>query len=88
MPAAAGVDWARLPAEMQGAVLRVMRDLVQRTEDVGPRFPDQARRMHHGELEARPIRGQANAGELRALLDEGIEVIAMPALAGLNETLQ
>jgi hypothetical protein len=77
-----------VPSALQGAVLRALREVIQRTENVGQRFPEEVRRMHHGESEARPVRGQANPQQVRELLDEGIEVLALPHLQGLNETLQ
>ena len=58
------------------------------TEDMGTRFADEARRMHYGEVEARSIRGQASAREAVELLEEGIEVIPLPMLAAVKETLQ
>ena len=58
------------------------------TEDMGTRFAEEARRMHYGEVEARSIRGQASAREAVELLEEGIEVIPLPMLAAVKETLQ
>jgi hypothetical protein len=49
------------------------------TEDVGPRFAEEARRIHHGESERKAIRGQATSQEREALADEGIEVFTLPA---------
>jgi len=66
------------------------RELVARlkaeTDDVGPRFAEEARRIHAEEAPARAIRGQASADEFQALQDEGIEVWALPAL-DLDATL-
>lgn len=60
------------------------RELVARlkaqTEDVGPRFAEEARRIHAEEAPARAIRGRASADEFQALQDEGIEVWALPGL--------
>ncbi len=58
----------------------VRRTLLAAAEDVGARFPEEARKIHYGEAEARGIRGSASSEEVRSLLDEGIEVIALPAL--------
>jgi hypothetical protein len=74
-----------LPAEQMRAqfvdVLReVRRSLLAAAEDVGPRFPEEARKIHHGEGDVRGIRGTASGEEARALLDEGIEIVALPAL--------
>ncbi|MEO7160161.1 MAG: DUF1178 family protein [Polaromonas sp.] len=75
------------PAE-QATFLSALRQLVANTEDVGQRFADEARRMHYGEAEARSIRGQASAREAVDLLEEGIEVMPLPMLPALKETLQ
>ncbi|MBQ0931349.1 DUF1178 family protein [Ideonella sp. 4Y16] len=71
-----------LAAQLQSALQAVVQDLMQRTEDVGPRFPEEARRIHYGETEARGIRGQATPQEREALRDEGIEVFALPLPPG------
>jgi hypothetical protein len=52
--------------------------ILQNTEDVGTRFPDEARAIHQGEAAERAIRGQASAEETRQLREEGIEVVALP----------
>ena len=62
-------------------VLRQMRrHIEQNFQHVGPRFAEEARRMHHGETERRSIYGEASAEESRALQDEGIEVAQIPWL--------
>ncbi|UOM36069.1 DUF1178 family protein [Acuticoccus sp. I52.16.1] len=48
--------------------------------DVGRSFPEEARRIHYGEAEARGIYGQADAEEARALLEEGIDILPLPNL--------
>lgn len=63
------------------AMLKALRDHVRaNAEDVGTRFAEEARLMHHGEAEARSIYGQASAAEARALLEEGIDVAPLPVL--------
>ena len=47
-------------------------------ENVGERLPEEARRIHYGDAEARDIRGQASADEVEALLEEGIMVLPLP----------
>lgn len=49
-------------------------------EDVGERFPEEARKMHYGEADMRGIIGQASLAEVRDLIDEGIEVAPLPVL--------
>lgn len=76
------------PAQVQAAMLNVMRHVVTNTEDVGASFPQEARKMHYGETEPRNIRGQASPQEAEALLDEGISVLPLPLPDVLKETLQ
>lgn len=75
-------------SELQGRLMRALRDIVQATEDVGERFAEQARAMHHGDIEQRNIRGRTTPEVAMELIDEGIEVLPLPALPALKETLQ
>lgn len=50
------------------------------SEDVGERFPEEARKIHYGEADARGIIGNASPDEARALIDEGIEIAPLPIL--------
>jgi hypothetical protein len=54
-----------------------MAEMAKSSEDVAGRFPEEARRMHYGEVEPRNIRGQATLVETRELLEEGIAVMPM-----------
>jgi hypothetical protein len=72
----------------QARWMRAVREVMAKTEDVGERFADEARRMHYGETAERGIRGQATRAETEALIDEGIPVLPLPVPAGLKETLQ
>ena len=63
------------------AKLKELRDhIVKSADNVGERFPNEARKMHYGEIEHRPIYGEASSDEARALMDEGVEVTALPVL--------
>ena len=81
---------AQAPAEQspEARWMRAVREVLAKTEDVGERFADEARRMHYGEAEERGIRGQATREQAEALLEEGIPVMALPIPAALKETLQ
>ena len=57
-------------------------------EDVGEKFPEEARKIHYGESEERGIRGQASQEETAALLEEGISVLPLPLPKGLKGPLQ
>lgn len=72
----------------QAEFLNALRRVMANTEDVGQQFAEEARRMHYGEIKARNIRGQSTAREAFELLEEGIEVMPLPGLAVLKETLQ
>jgi hypothetical protein len=61
--------------------LKELRDHVTRNADyVGPRFPEQARKIHYGEIEHRSIYGEASPDEARELHEEGIEFHPLPLL--------
>ena len=61
--------------------LRELRDhIVKNADNVGERFPNEARKMHYGDIEHRPIYGEASPDEARSLIDEGIEVTPLPVL--------
>lgn len=67
-------------AEMATA-LRELRDkIVANADDVGTRFPEEARRIHYGEAETRGIYGHATPDEAASLIDEGIEIMPLPVL--------
>lgn len=83
----ASVSGAR-PTDVQAAWLAGVRQLLARTEDVGSRFAEEARRMHYGETSHRGIRGHATPDEREALRDEGIETVAIPVPRGLDGPLQ
>jgi hypothetical protein len=69
---------------LQGLWAEAVRQVLARTEDVGDRFAEEARRIHYGETTPRGIRGQATPEERVALEEEGIEVMALPLPAGLK----
>ncbi len=83
-PAAGEIAQARA----QGRWLRSVREMLARTEDVGDRFPEEARRIHYGETQQRGIRGRATAEDADALRDEGIEVVAMALPEPLKNPVQ
>ena len=61
--------------------LKELRDhLTSNADNVGERFPNEARKMHYGDIEHRPIYGEASPEEARSLIDEGVEVSPLPVL--------
>ena len=63
------------------AKLKELRDhLVKNADHVGAKFPEEARKMHYGEIEHRSIYGEATPEEAKALVEEGVEVHPLPVL--------
>jgi hypothetical protein len=73
---------------LQSQWLRAVRQVMNNTEDVGERFPEEARRIHYGEVEERGIRGRASREDADALRAEGIEVMAVPIPDALKGPVQ
>lgn len=74
--------------ELQARLMKAVREVLAQTEDVGERFADQVRGMHHGDIQQRSIRGQTSPEVAMELIEEGIDVVALPSLPHLKETLQ
>jgi hypothetical protein len=89
-PAAAepAVMHGNMPPALQNRLhelwAQTVREVIKHTEDVGERFPEEARKIHYGESEARGIRGQASAEQRAELADEGIEVTPLPLPLGFK----
>jgi hypothetical protein len=69
---------AMLGSPEQQALRELIRRVIANTEDVGPKFAEEARRIHYKETAARSIRGVATPQEAQALVEEGIEVARLP----------
>jgi hypothetical protein len=80
----ATADAPRLDAETETVtglpedLIRKLRDVVRNTENVGQRFPEEARKIHYEEVPPRAIRGQASKDDADALREEGIDFTALP----------
>lgn len=75
-------------AMVQSNWMRAMRKMLESTEDVGERFPEEARRIHYGEAQERGIRGRATPEDADALREEGIEVMALRVPEALKGPVQ
>jgi hypothetical protein len=63
------------------AKIKELRDhIVKNADNVGEKFPNEARKMHYGEIEHRPIYGEASPEDAKSLIDEGVEVSPLPVL--------
>lgn len=69
-------------AELRAKLKELREHIVKNADNVGESFPDEARAMHYGDKEHRPIYGEASLEEARSLIDEGIEVAPIPVLPG------
>lgn len=66
------------PAEFKEMLLRVHHYVKEHFEDVGPRFAEEAKQIHKGLAEERPIHGTATLQEAKALAEEGISFVPLP----------
>ncbi len=64
--------------ETLAKLVAVLRNAAKLSEDVGERFPEEARRIHYGESEARSIKGKASRDDIGELLEEGIMILPVP----------
>ena len=61
--------------------LKELRDhLTKNADNVGGKFPEEARKMHYGEIEHRSIYGVASPEEAKELSEEGVEFHPLPVL--------
>ena len=67
-------------AGLSPQLLAKLREVVRNTEDVGERFPEEARKIHYDEAPARSIRGKASREEAEALTEEGIDFSQLPPI--------
>jgi len=81
VPAAAPVAVMSPPERELRKKLKELREHITKNADyVGPRFPEQARKIHYGEIEHRSIYGEAAPDEAKELHEEGIAFHPLPIL--------
>ncbi|MEO8487513.1 MAG: DUF1178 family protein [Betaproteobacteria bacterium] len=78
VPPPASESIAGFPPEL----LAKLREAVRAAENVGRKFPEEARKIHYEEVPHRAIRGVATPDEARELADEGIEFAPIPPILG------
>jgi len=74
--------------EIEAQAMHALREVLGKTENVGERFAEEARRIHYNEAPARNIRGVATPEDARSLVEEGIDVLPVPGAWVPKETLQ
>ncbi|HXQ53818.1 MAG TPA: DUF1178 family protein [Stellaceae bacterium] len=77
-PPASPAAAPRNPAELRRALQELRKQVETNCDNVGPRFAEEARRMHRGEAPSRGIYGDATPAESQKLAEEGIEVACIP----------
>ncbi|RLJ64989.1 DUF1178 family protein [Sulfurisoma sediminicola] len=65
--------------DIAAALAQTIAKMSAEAEDVGTRFPEEARRIHYHEAAERSIRGQATIADTLELLEEGIPVLPLPS---------
>ncbi len=81
-------DANQVVRELQSAYLHAVRQVIQQTEDVGKRFPEEARKIHQGDEPPRALRGEASPEEAEALREEGIDVMTFVVPDALKGPVQ
>lgn len=71
-------------AKLLGMMRQIQAHVEKNFENVGKRFPEEARKMHLGETEHRDVYGQASLEEAKELLEEGVPVLPLPKLPKLD----
>lgn len=81
-PALSGAKKPSLNAEEIHKIRKLMADVrkavLDTGENVGQRFPEEARAIHYGDKEMRQIYGEATLEEAADLAEEGIDVMPLP----------
>ena len=82
-PSLSGTVGARssAPAEirkMRQFVTGLRKFVEQNADYVGPKFPEEARKIHYGETEERHIYGEATLQDVKELVEEGVDIAPLP----------
>ena len=85
VPVSAAIDPKSSPTLAQA--LKVVRQLLEHSEDVGDRFAQEARSMHRQEAPVRPIHGSTSLETARELADEGLPIVPIPFAGLLKNSL-
>ena len=69
-------------SELRAKLKELREHLTKNADNVGKQFPEEARKMHYGEIEHRSIYGEASPQDAKELHEEGIEFHPLPILPG------
>ncbi len=70
----------QIPTEMVEKLREIKKHVEANSENVGDKFPEEARKVHYGEAESRGIYGKASIEEAASLVEEGVGVLPIPDL--------
>jgi hypothetical protein len=71
-------DMASAMTKATEAIKELQTTIEKNFDNVGVKFPEEARKMHYGEAEVRGIYGEASLEEAKELIEEGVEIAAVP----------
>ena len=64
--------------QMMAKMMEFAKEVKSKADNVGEKFPEEARKIHYGESEARAIYGKATTDEVTELVEEGVEILPLP----------
>jgi hypothetical protein len=67
-------------AEIMAALRKIRQEIVAKADYVGPKFAEEARKIHFDEAPARGIYGEATIDEVKALHEDGVSCLPLPVL--------
>ena len=79
-PSPEGMKRMAMQREIMAMMRKVRAEVEAKAEYVGPKFADEARKIHYEETPARGIYGEASAADVKALHEEGVECYPLPVL--------
>jgi hypothetical protein len=71
-------DFAARRREILAMMRKLRSEVLANSENVGDRFPEEARKMHYREVEPRAVHGEATLSEVKELLEEGVDIYPVP----------
>lgn len=81
-PAVSGAKKSTLNTDevkkMRQFMTGVRKYVKENADYVGKAFPEEARKIHYGETEERHIYGEASVAEAKELIEEGVDIVALP----------
>lgn len=69
-----------LPAEMVEILRKIKKEVESKADYVGPKFAEEARKIHYNEAPERGIYGEASLQDVQELAEEGIDCLPLPVL--------